>query len=219
MSTTHKPFQFSRVFAEDGTVLRDETIKRILTREEADAHAAEAAATARHEVESETSRAAAEALSALAGRMQAVIARMDEESAAMRADAARLACAAARVIAGEALKQYGADTIEACALEALHDLRAEPRLAVRVAPELVENIADRLQHEAERLGFEGAVIVRGDEEVVSGDVVLEWRAGAIERSAAEIEARIAETVEKWLARPSEDAESPDISAQTTAGAA
>jgi flagellar assembly protein FliH len=45
------------------------------------------------------------------------------------------------------------------------------------------------------------VVVRADEEVSAGDCVIEWRAGAIERSASEIEARIADAVRKWLTHP------------------
>ncbi len=212
MTGHHKPFAFDRVFAPDGTVLRDgDQVKRMLTEAEAAEREAAAADAARRSEEAESAKAAADALRQLAGRMQAVIARMDGESEQMRADAARLAVTAAKVIAGKALEHYAEDTIEACAKEALEDLRAEPRLAVRVAPHLADPIAERLYAAAEKSGFDGAVVVRADEEVSTGDVVLEWRAGAIERTAAQIETRISEAVEKWLARP-EDAAEPDAPA-------
>jgi hypothetical protein len=38
--------------------------------------------------------------------------------------------------------------------------------------------------------------------------VLEWRAGTVERTASDIEARIAEVVSNWLANPDRDA-APD----------
>ena len=78
----------------------------------------------------------------------------------MRADAARLAIAAARAVAGAAMERYGADTIEACVKDALADLRAEPRIAVRVAPHLADPLAERLYQYAEAEGFDGAVVVR-----------------------------------------------------------
>ena len=213
MTGHHKPFAFDRVFAADGTVLRDgDRVKRMLTEAEAAEREAAAADAARQSEEAASAKAAAEALRQLAGRMQAVIARMDAESEQMRADAARLAVTAAKVIAGKALENYAEDTIEECAREALNDLRAEPRLAVRVAPNLADPIAERLYAAAEQSGFDGAVVVRADEEVSTGDVVLEWRAGAIERTAAEIEARISDAVEKWLARP-DDAGARDDATQ------
>jgi flagellar assembly protein FliH len=201
MTTSFRRFAFDREYAADGTVLRDgDRVRRIFTEDEARAMADAAANQA---AEGDAARMA-ETLRQISGRMQAVLARMDDESEAMRADAVRLALAAARSIAGAALDRYGADTIEACAREALAELRAEPRLAVRVAPHLVEEIAERLDSEAARLGFEGAVIVRADADVGAGDVVLEWRAGAVERTAADIEQRLEDTARKWLAAPAGD---------------
>lgn len=200
--TQAKPFAFDREFAADGTVLREgDAIRRVLTEEEAKVLAAEAAEEARRTEETEAARAAADALRQVTAKLQALLARLDAESEALREDAARLAVAAARTIAGKALEQYGADTIEACAKDALKELRAEPRIAVRVAPSLADPIAERLYAFAEAEGFEGAVVVRADEEIAAGDCVLEWRAGAVERTAADIEARIADAVNNWLANP------------------
>jgi flagellar assembly protein FliH len=135
MSDNAKPFAFDREFAPDGTVLRDgDAIRRVLTEDEAQAMAASAAEQARASEEAEAARASAEALRQVSAKLQALIAQLNAESEALREDAARLAVAAARAIAGKALEQYGAETIEACAKEALTDLRAEPRIAVRVAP-------------------------------------------------------------------------------------
>lgn len=209
MTTRHTPFGFDRVFAQDGTVLRDgERVKRMLTLSEAEDKANAAAAGALKTEAAESARAAAEALKTLAGRIQAILARMDAESGAMRADAARLAVAAARQIAGAALAAHGEETVLECAQSIMDDLRAEPRIAIRVAPRLADIIGERLYTEAENRGLEGAVIVRADDEVALGDCVLEWRSGSVERTASDIEARIGELVERWLATP---AESPDAS--------
>jgi flagellar assembly protein FliH len=217
MSDAFKPFAFDREFAADGTVLRDgEKIKKVLTEAEAKALATAAADEARRSEEAQAANAAADALRQVAAKLQALHARLDQESEALREDAARLALAAARAIAGAALDQYGAQTVEACVTEALADLRAEPRIAVRVAPHLADPLAERLYAFAEAEGLEGAVIVRADEDVSGGDCVIEWRAGAIERSASEIEARIAEAVGKWLADPHAEAGS-DGAADTASG--
>ena len=197
-----KPFAFDREFAPDGTVLREgEKIRRVLTEDEAQALVADAAEQARMTEEAEAARASAEALRQVNAKLQALLARLDAESEALREDAARLAVAAARTIAGKALERYGADTVEACAKEALADLRAEPRIAVRVAPALADPIAERLYAFAQAEGLEGAIMVRADEDIATGDCVLEWRAGAVERTAADIDARIAEAVNNWLANP------------------
>ena len=136
------------------------------------------------------------------------IGRLDAESEALRHDAARLALAAARAVAGAALDQYGAETVEQCVKEALSDLRAEPRIAIRVAPHLADPLAERIYQYAEAEGFDGAVVVRADGEAAAGDCTIEWRSGAIERTAAEIETRIQTAVETWLARPAEERDAP-----------
>jgi flagellar assembly protein FliH len=209
MTNTFKRFAFDREFAADGTVLRDgEKIKRVLTEAEAQALAEQAADAARRGEEAEAAREAADTLKQVSGKLQAMTARLDAESEALRADAVRLAMAAARAVAGAALDQYGADTIEACVKEALGDLRAEPRIAVRVAPHLAEPLAERLYQYAEAEGFDGAVVVRADAEAAAGDCVIEWRSGAVERTAADIESRIQAAVETWLARPAEERDAP-----------
>lgn len=205
MSDAFKPFAFDREFAADGTVLRDGSrIRKVLTEGEAQAMAEEAAHEARQSEEAAAARISADALRQFTGQLQALYARLDTESEALREDAVRLAMAAARAIAGEALRHYGADTIEACVKEALCDLRAEPRIAVRVAPHLADTLAERLYSFAESEGMDGAVIVRADDEVGAGDCVLEWRSGAIERTQTDIEARISEVIGKWMAEPGTD---------------
>lgn len=210
MTTSFKRFAFDREFASDGTVLRDgEKIKRVFTEAEAAAMAEQAAGQARNSEEAAAAREAAEALKQVAGKLQALVARLDAESEAMRADAARLAIAAARAVAGAALDQYGAETVEACVKEALADLRAEPRIAIRVAPHLADALADRLYQHAEAEGFADAVVVRADAETAAGDCIIEWRSGAVERTAADIESRIQTAVENWLARPAEERDASD----------
>lgn len=202
MSDKFKPFAFDREFAADGTILRDgERIRRVLTESEAKAMADDAATNALKGEEADAARVSADALKQISARIQALHARLDQESEALREDAARLALAAARAIAGAALEQYGEETIEACVREALSDLRAEPRIAVRVAPALADSVAERLYAFARDEGLDGAIVVRSDEEVDQGDCVLEWRSGAIERTASEIETRIADVVRKWLSDP------------------
>jgi flagellar assembly protein FliH len=202
LNTRLTPFAFDRVYAADGTVLRDgERIKRMLTPAEAEEKAQEAAKAALAGETAEAARQTAEAVKVLCARIQTILVRMDTESALMRADAARLAVAAARRIAGVALDRFGDDTIADCAASIMDDLRAEPRIAVRVAPNLADPVAERLYTEAQHRGFEGAVVVRADDEVAVGDCVLEWRAGSVERTAGDIETRISEIIERWLASP------------------
>ena len=207
MSENKIPYAFDREFAADGTVLREgEHIKRLLTEEEARAIAECEVELALAGEQAEAAKEIASILQQLSSRMQIIIARLDEESTALRENAVQVALATARAIAGKALDQYGADTIENCVQDALADLRTEPRISVRVAPHLADTLAERIYEFAQRNGMEKQVIVRADDEVVGGDCLLEWRSGAIERTASDIDKRIGEVVEKWLANPNQDAE-------------
>ena len=193
-------FDFDTEFDRDGEILREgESYKRFFTQDDIDAARMWGVEEGR---ELEEGRCA-ESLQAIGAQMQIILSRLAAESASLRASATELALAAARKIAGEALNTYPVDTIEQLAAEAVQDLRDEPRLSVRCAPELVELLAERLEATARDLGFEGAIRVRGNAEMSGADVRLEWATGAIERSAAEIDARLGEVVARWLAAASE----------------
>ena len=195
-------FDFDTEFDENGEILREgESYKRFFTQDDVEAARMWGVEEGR---ETEEGRCA-ESLQAIASQMQLILARLAHESDALRHEAASLAVAAARKIAGAALEQFPAETIEQVALEAVQDLRSEPRLSVRCHPDLVEMLAERLESTARHAGFDGAIMVRGDPGMASADVRLEWGAGAVQRSAAEIDQRLSEVVARWLeAAPEED---------------
>lgn len=196
-------FDFDTEFDHDGQILREgESYKRFFTQDDVDAARMWGVEEGR---EMEEGRCA-QSLQAIASQMQLILSRLAHESDGLRQEAAGLAMAAARKIAGEALAAYPIDTIEKVALEAVQDLRSEPRLSVRCNPQLVETLAERLEKTARDAGFDGAIRVRGDEALTDADVRLEWGAGAVQRSAAEIEDRLNDVVARWLASPPSDEE-------------
>jgi len=207
-------FDFDTEFDENGQILREgESYKRFFTQEDVDAARMWGVEEGR---EMEEGRCA-QSLQAIASQMQLILARLAHESDALRQEAAGLAIAAARKIAGKALEAYPLETIEEVAREAVQDLRSEPRLSVRCAPDLVEMLAERLETTARDAGFEGAIRVRGEDGMAGADVRLEWGSGAIQRSADEIDARLNDVVARWLeATPDED-DSTDTAPGTSAG--
>lgn len=198
-------FDFDTEFDENGEILREgESYKRFFTQDDVDAARMWGVEEGR---EMEEGRCA-DALQAVASQMQLILARLAGESEALRQSAAMLAIAAARKIAGAALDSYPLETINQLAAEAVADLRSEPKLSVRCNPELVEELAERLEKTARDAGFDGAIMVRGEDGMMHADVRLEWGAGAIERSASEIDARLNEIVERWLASAPLEEEMP-----------
>jgi len=216
MSSNMQKFVFDREFAADGSILREgDTYKRVYTEDELQMAAEQAAMAAQDLAEVKAQEQAAEAARQIVGQATALVSRLQTECEAMRQDAARLALTAARIMAGAALNRYGEDTLVQCVSEALADLRGEPRVSVRVNPQFAEILTPILENEAQMCGMEGAVIVRADAEVQVGDCILEWRSGAIERTAADIESRIEQAVTNWLAHPDDEdvLEHPDQAAQ------
>ncbi|MEA1942204.1 MAG: FliH/SctL family protein [Pseudomonadota bacterium] len=208
-------FDFDTEFDRNGEILREgESYKRFFTQDDVDAARMWGVEEGR---EMEEGRCA-DSLQAIASQMQLIVARLAHESDALRHEAAGLAVAAARKIAGEALSAYPLDTIEELAREAVQDLRSEPRLSVRCSAELVEALAERLEKTARDAGFEGAIMVRGDDGMTGADVRLEWGAGAVQRSAEEIETRLNDVVARWLAAAPDEQDGDDSASGNTAGA-
>lgn len=208
-------FDFDTEFDRNGEILREgESYKRFFTQDDVDAARMWGVEEGR---EMEEGRCA-QSLQAIASQMQLIIARLAHESDALRHEAADLAVAAARKIAGEALSAYPLDTIESLAREAVKDLRSEPRLSVRCASDLVESLSERLETTAREAGFEGIIMVRGDDGMTGADVRLEWGAGAVQRSAEEIETRLNDVVARWLAATPNDEDGDDSASGNAAGA-
>jgi len=188
-------FDFDTEFDENGEILREgESYKRFFTQDDIDAARMWGVEEGREEEEGRC----AQALLSISSQMQIILSRLAQESEDLRQEAAMLALASARKIGGAALEVYPIETINDIAAEALVDLRSEPRFSVRCKPELLDDLSARLEKTARDAGFDGAIMVRGDEELSGADVRMEWGSGAIQRSAEEIDARLQGIITRWL---------------------
>lgn len=153
----------------------------------------------RQEAAQATDRATAEALRAIARMMQMMLSGLATEAQNLRGDALDVAMTAAQLMAGHALDQFGTEAVEGFLTDAVSQLRDVPRLVVKVTPELVEDIAPRLEQAARDAGFDGQVVVRPDPAAQAGDVTLEWAEGSIHHDRASSFAAIEAAAERWLA--------------------
>jgi flagellar assembly protein FliH len=147
----------------------------------------------------ETATRQADALQAIARQMQLVLSRLGPESEALRNDCAELALAAARALAGAALTENGAALARALVTAAAQDLRAAPRLVVRLPEDAAAVAAPLLAQAARSAGHDGAVEVLTDPSARPGDVTLSWDGGAIVRSGAAIDEAVERLVADWRA--------------------
>jgi flagellar assembly protein FliH len=189
-----RKFTFDTVFAANGDILRDGAFRSQFSREEAEQMRVQAFAEGKAAGEADV----AGALAALAGSMNGLLGAYTAEARQLRVEAVELALAAARKVADVALEAHGeARVIEALTL-ALENLRAGPRLVVRIAPALMGALKSRLEEAAHAHGFDGALIVRADPTTETGDLALEWAEGAIVHDRAEAFALIEKAVQSAL---------------------
>lgn len=153
----------------------------------------------RQEAAQATDRASAEALRAIARMMQMMLSGLAAEAQGLRQDALEVAMAAAQLMAGQALEQFAPEAVEGFVSEAIGQLRDVPRLVVRIAPELADDLAPRLEQVARDAGFDGQVVVRPDPVASGGDVTLEWAEGSIHHDRASSFAAVEAAAERWLA--------------------
>jgi flagellar assembly protein FliH len=207
MEFSQKPtkFDFDTEFDENGEILREgESYKRFFTQDDIDAARMWGVEEGREEEEGRC----AQALLAIASQMQLILSRLALESEELRQDGANLAFSTAKKISGAALDAYPLETITSLIGEVMTDLRSEPRFSVRCPPALAEDLTGRLEKMARDTGFDGAIIVRGDDSMAAADIRLEWGSGSIQRTASEIENRLQDVIAKWLATPTETTQQP-----------
>ena len=131
-----------------------------------------------------------QALGAIAGGLGGVVSDHDAREVRIEAEAVRFFTALAEKLAGQALAAYPLATIGEAAEEAFRHLRGVPHLAVRVSASLVEQVDELTRKMARERGYEGRIIILGDEDIPPGDARIEWADGGIVRERKDIEAAL-----------------------------
>jgi flagellar assembly protein FliH len=102
--------------------------------------------------------------------------------------------ALARKLAGSALAEQPLSAVADAATAAFRHLRGVPHLVARVATPIVEDTDSLLRRIGRESGFEGRIIVIGDEDLGPGDVRLEWAEGGVARDRVSFERAIESAV-------------------------
>lgn len=195
--STFRKYAFDTEFTPDGEIMV-EPPKRI-TPEDVQAANTDGYEKGKNDATAQAERRTAAALEAIADAASAVLTRLDAESHAMRVEAARIAMAAAQKIAGAALDSFGIERA-AQAVEATMDaLRHQPRLVVKLPPEMAEQLKPRITGMCETHAYASAVLVRAEPGLKNGAVVIDWSDGVIAMDPADAARRIEELIEAALA--------------------
>jgi flagellar assembly protein FliH len=153
----------------------------------------------KREAESEQTARLAEAMEQVARMLDLLRLELDGIQANASHEAIHFAHAFGQRLAGKLLDAVPLTLIEQTARAIFDDLRGQPHVAVRLAPDLVDAARERLMAIAREKGFEGRLIVMGEPEIPPGDVRIEWADGGIIRDRTQTEQTVAAGVERALA--------------------
>lgn len=198
--TNVRKYAFDTEFAADGAIVR-ETPRR--TPEDIEKANEEAYESGKQDALAQAERRAAAALEAIADAASGVLTRLDVESQAMRAEAARLALVSAQQIAGAALDEFGLERAQKAVEAAMDLLRHQPRLVVKLPPEVADQLKPRIAAMCETHAYAAAVLVRAEPNLKTGEVVIDWSDGMIAMDPADAAKRIEDLIDAALAAPRE----------------
>ncbi len=151
------------------------------------------------EAEGEQTSRLADAMEQVARMLAMLRLDLDGIQATASAEAIQFAHAFGRRLAGQLLDAAPMAVIEQTARTIFDDLRGQPHVAVRLAPDLVDPARERLAAIAREKGFEGRLIVMGEPEIPPGDVRIEWADGGIIKDRSQSEQTVAAGVDRALA--------------------
>ena len=153
----------------------------------------------RTDAEARAAERLADEAAALANAARSLLGALDVERLAMEARAVELALAAARRLAASLIEREPLAEIKALLASCLGPLRKAPHLVVRLAAIDADALKPHVDRIARETGFEGRVVILGEDEVVRGDCRIEWADGGILRDSRRLDADIDAAVSRWMA--------------------
>ncbi|WP_297515820.1 flagellar assembly protein FliH [uncultured Caulobacter sp.] len=200
MMDTPRKFAFDTVFDDRGGVAyAPPKVKKSFTIEELEAARAQAYQEGERSAVARAEQEAAHALGEVAHAIQQAFETLTHVAHQHREGSAMLALACARKIADAALTHFPEAPVTA-ALEALaREVEAQPRIFVRVSPELEERTQQALEQVAERIGHQGQIVARADGAMAPAAFTFDWGEGRAAFDPDGAAQRVAEALEAAIA--------------------
>lgn len=198
--TPHRRFGFDTVFDDRGGVAyTPPKVKKSFTLEEVEAAKAQAYQEGERSSVARAEQEAAQALNEVAHAIREAFGSLTHVAHEHREGAALLALACARKIADAALQHFPEAPVSA-ALEALaREVEAQPRIFVRVSPELEERTQQALEQVATQIGFQGQIVARADGAMAPAAFTFDWGEGRAAFDPDGAAQRVAEALEAAIA--------------------
>ena len=194
-------YLFDTDFAPDMSRLRDQdgiAWDVPPTRADIDRARTEGFSAGRAEAEAETSRLQAQALNRFAEEFVTLKISHEKVLRASTGDAVALALTVGRKLAENLIATHPLGEIEALMTHCLSRLMGEARIVLRIHESLLDALRERVDKLTRRIGFEGHVILLGDESIAPGDCRIEWADGGAERDAAKLADDLENTINRMV---------------------
>ncbi|MCE1237661.1 MAG: flagellar assembly protein FliH [Hyphomicrobiales bacterium] len=155
-------------------------------------------AAGRLDAEARAAERLADAAQSLVGVARSLLAALDADRLAIEARALDLAVIAAEKLAGRLVEREPLVEIRALLTECLGPLRKAPHLVVRLDARDADALEPEVARIARETGFEGRIVILGEDDLARGDCRIEWADGGILRDRAALSAEIEAAVDRWI---------------------
>lgn len=152
----------------------------------------------RNDAEARAAERLADEAAALANAARTLLGALDADRLAIEHAAVELALAAARRLAATLIEREPLAEIRALLTDCLGPLRKAPHLVVRLAASDAEALKTHVDRIARETGFEGRIVILGEDDVGRGDCRIEWADGGILRDTARLDAEIDAAIGRWF---------------------
>lgn len=177
------------------TLTEDELADRIAAAEEAayQRGKAEVEEAQQRSVEDEIARA----LNGISMFLPGLAATLGQQAEMRSGDSIIVAASIARKLLPEAMAEAAIEEIDDLVRKTVAELIDEPRIVVRVAPDIAEGVRERIEPVAESAGFGGKLAIVEDPKVATGDCRLSWSDGGAERDTGRLLAELDEVIDRY----------------------
>jgi flagellar assembly protein FliH len=174
-------------------------ITHLLQLGEADAKGrAEGLAAGRASAEAQAADRLANEAARLANACQTMIRTLDADRLAVEKEAVDLALTIARKLAGRLLDREPLSEIRALLAECLGPLRKAPHLVLRINADDADAVRPHVDRLVKENGFEGRMVILGEDDMARGDCRIEWADGGIIRNSAHIVEGIEASIARYI---------------------
>jgi flagellar assembly protein FliH len=144
-------------------------------------------------------RRAAAAFERIAGALVDFVSNLKPLEGRLEAEAVEVAFAVARKLAPELIAREPSAEVAALIASCFAELRSAPHAVVRISESLLATAQGQIEQLARSRGFEGRLIVLGEDDIAVGDCRIEWADGGVIRDRAATEAAIGEAITRYIA--------------------